>query len=227
MDLEEQRVWSENLKALNEMMLNPQEHAQAVQSFLSLHAWLHSSSVGNLSELTLHDAVIKKLDEQTFRKYPVNLSDTKNSIAWHLWHSARLEDMAMSILVADDQQALYSGNWFEKMNTRFTHSGNEMSEEEIAELSSSINFESLLAYKTVVGKQTRQIISMLKPGQFVDKVEQSRIKRLFDENAVTQKASSLADYWSKRNIAWLVLMPATEHIFIHLKKCIHIKEELN
>ncbi|AOZ94448.1 hypothetical protein [Paenibacillus crassostreae] len=227
MDLEELRVWSENLKSLNEIILNPQKHTQAIQLFLSLHAWLHSSSVGNLSDLTLHDAVIKNLDEQTFRKYPLNLSDTKNSIAWHLWHSARLEDMTMSILVADDQQALYSGNWFETMNTRFTHSGNEMSEEEIAELSSSISFESLLAYKTAVGKQTRQIISMLKPGRFIDKVEQNRINRLFDENAVAQNASSLADYWSKRNIAWLVLMPATEHILIHLKKCIHIKEKLN
>jgi hypothetical protein len=113
------------------------------------------------------------------------------------------------------------------MNTRFPHSGNEMREEDIADLSSSIDFDSLLAYRTDVGKQTRQIVSMLKPGQLKEKVEQNRIKRLFDENAVTQYASWLADYWSKKSIAGLILMPATRHIFLHLKKCISIKEKLN
>lgn len=227
MDLEEQRAWGENHKALNEIILKPQEHARAIQLFLSLHAWLHSSAGENTDKQTLEDVVLKNLDERTFSKYPVTLPNTKNSIAWHLWHIARIEDMTMSILVADDQQVLYAGNWFKNMNTRFSHSGNEMSEEDIADLSSSINFESLLAYRTAVGKQTRQIISMLAPGQLKEKVEQNRIKRLFDENAVTQNGSWLADYWSKKSIAGLILMPATRHIFLHLKKCIHIKDKLH
>lgn len=129
-------------------------------------------------------------------------------------------------MVADDQQVLYAENWFDKINTRFSHSGNEMSEEDIADLSSNIDCESLLAYRTAVGKQTREIISRLTPGQLKEKVEQNRIKRLFDENAVTQNASWLADYWSKKSIAGLILMPATRHMFLHLKKCIHIKEKL-
>ncbi|BBI30864.1 hypothetical protein [Cohnella abietis] len=113
------------------------------------------------------------------------------------------------------------------MDTRFPHSGNDMSVEDIAELSSRIDFDSLLAYRMAVGKQTRQIVSTLEPGQLKEKVEQNRIKRLFEENAVTQDASWLADYWSKKSIAGLILMPATRHIFLHLKKCIHIKDKLN
>lgn len=80
MDLEEQRAWGENHKVLNEIILKPQEHSQAIQLFLSLHTWLHSSSIGNTSKPTLNDVVLKDLDEETFRKYPVNLSNTKNSI---------------------------------------------------------------------------------------------------------------------------------------------------
>ncbi|OBR68235.1 hypothetical protein A7K91_10495 [Paenibacillus oryzae] len=227
MDMDEQRSWSENHKALNEIISKPQEHSQAIQLFLSLHAWLHSSEVGNAGKQTLKDAVVENLNEITFRKYPVTLPNTKNSIAWHLWHISRIEDMTMSILVADDQQVLYGGNWFEKMDTRFSHSGNEMIEEDIVELSSSINFEALLAYRTAVGKQTRQIISMMTPGQLKEKVDPKRIKRLFDENAVTQNASWLADYWRKKSIAGLMLMPATRHIFLHLKKCMHIKNKFN
>ncbi|BCG59261.1 DinB family protein [Paenibacillus sp. URB8-2] len=227
MDLDEQRAWSENHRELNEIISKPQEYSQAIHLFLSLHAWLHSSEVGNEGKQTLKDVVVENLTEKSLRKYPVTIPNTKNSIAWHLWHIARIEDMTMSILVADDQQVLCAGNWFEKMNTRFLHSGNEMSEEDIVDLSSSINFESLLAYRTAVGKHTRQIISMLTPGQLKEKVDPKRIKRLFDENAVTQNASWLAGYWSKKSIAGLMLMPATRHIFLHLKKCIHIKDKLH
>ncbi|MDQ0888088.1 hypothetical protein QFZ81_003176 [Paenibacillus sp. V4I9] len=227
MDLEEQRTWGENHKALNEIILKPQEHYQAVQLFHSLHAWIHSSAVEQTDKPTLEDAILSNLDENTFRKYPVNLPNTKNSIAWHLWHITRIEDMTMNILVLNDQQVLYSENWFEKINTNFTHSGNEMSEEDIAELSSRINLESLIAYRTAVGKQTRKIVSTMTPGQLKEKVEKTRIKRLFDENAVTASANWLAEYWGKKSIAGLMLMPATRHIFLHLKKCIHIKERLD
>lgn len=166
------------------------------------------------------------LDEITFRTYPVTTPDTKNSIAWHLWHIARIEDMTMNILIADDQQVLFSDSWLEKMNIEFVHSGNNMCEEEIAELSSRIDFDSLLAYRAAVGRKTRQVVSLLKPGQFKMKVEVNRIKRLFDEKAVTQNASWLAEYWSKKSMAGLILMPATRHNFLHLNKCIRIKEKI-
>lgn len=222
MDLAERKVWGAQHKVLNGIILKPQEHSRAIELFLSLHAWLYASVVGNTGELTLEDEVLTTLDDKTFRKYPVTNPNTKNSIAWHLWHIARIEDMTMNILIADDQQVLYAGNWFEKMNTRFAHSGNDMSQEDIADLSLNINFESLLAYRIAVGRQTRQIISSLKPGQLKEKVEQNRIKRLFDESAVTQNATWLADYWSRKSVAGLILMPATRHNFMHLNKCIQI-----
>jgi hypothetical protein len=66
--------------------------------------------------------------------------------------------MTINILVADDQQVLTSGNWIEKMNIRFLPSDNDMSQEDIAELNSSINLDSLLAYRVAVGRNTRQTL---------------------------------------------------------------------
>jgi hypothetical protein len=166
MDLKQRETWNENHKILTEIILKPKEHYRAIQLFLSQHALLHSSVIGNTGKLTLDDEV-------------------------------------------------------------FSHSGNNMSEEEIAELSSKIDFDSLLAYRAAVGKQTRQVVSLLKPGQFKMKVEQNRIKRLFDENAVTQNANWLADYWSKKSIAGLILMPATRHNYLHLNKCVRIKDKFH
>ncbi|GIP58333.1 hypothetical protein J15TS10_21470 [Paenibacillus woosongensis] len=101
-----------------------------------------------------------------------------------------------------------------------------MSDDDIAELSSVININSLLEYRIAVGKQTRKIISSLQPGEFRNKVEDCRVKRLFDENAILQEASDIADYWSKKTVAGLVLMPATRHNFLHLNKCARIKDKL-
>lgn len=226
MDLKQRRTWNENQKILKEILLKPEQHTQAVQLFLSQHALLHSSAVGDPGQSTLEDHLLVNLDETIFRKYPVSNPDTKNSIAWHLWHIARIEDMTMNILVANEQQVLFTGNWLEKMNIEFPHSGNDMSPEEIADLSLRINFDSLLAYKTAVGKQTQQVVSLLKPGHFKEKIAQNRIKRLFDEDAVTEKSKWLADYWRKKTIAGLILMPATRHNFLHLNKCVRIKDKL-
>ena len=132
----------------------------------------------------------------------------------------------MNILVANDQQVLNTTNWLEKMKIEFPHSGNDMSQEDIATLSSKIDIPSLLQYRAAVGKQTQHVISSLEPGQFKMPVNQKRINRLFDEHAVIQQSKWLADYWSKKDVAGLILMPATRHIFLHLNKCIRIKDKL-
>ncbi|WP_213590787.1 DinB family protein [Paenibacillus sp. FSL W8-0186] len=226
MDLEQRRLWNENHKKLTEVILNPNEHARAIELFLNHHALLHSAKMSNGCIHTLEDFVLEGLEEGALRKYPVNAPDTKNSIVWHLWHIARVEDMTMNILVADSQQVLHSDHWLQKMNIRFPYGGNSMSDDDIAELSSVININSLLEYRIAVGKQTRKIISSLQPGEFRNKVEDCRVKRLFDENAILQEASDIADYWSKKTVAGLVLMPATRHNFLHLNKCARIKDKL-
>lgn len=226
MDLKQRRIWNENHKILTEIILNPNEHVRAIELFLNHHALLYSSKMSNDCINTLEDFILESLEESALRKYPVNTPDTKNSIVWHLWHIARVEDMTINILVVDGQQVLHSDNWLQKMNIRFPHSGNSMSDDDIAELSSLINIDSLLDYRIAVGKQTRQIISSLQSGEFRDKVQDCRIKRLFDENAILQEASGIAEYWNKKTIAGLVLMPATRHNFLHLNKCARIKDKL-
>lgn len=226
MEKSQSRLWNENHKRFRETLLNPENHREAVQLFLILHSYLHSSSISRLSEATLADEIVRNLDEKTFRQYPVSNPDTRNSIAWHIWHITRIEDMTMNILVINEQQVLYSTNWLEKMNIIFTHSGNDMSEEDIASLSTTIDFNSLLKYREAVGKRTQEVITLLSPGQFKMKVEDSRMKRLFAENAVMEKSKWLAEYWSKKDIGGLFLMPATRHILLHLNKCGRIKEKL-
>ncbi|MFC0414884.1 hypothetical protein ACFFHH_05370 [Cytobacillus solani] len=110
----------------------------------------------------------------------------------------------MNKLVANDQQILFTDSWQEKMNNEFSHSDNDMTFEDIAKLSATINFDSFLAYREAVGRQTRNIISKMVVGQFKMKVDHSGIKRLFDENAVLLESQWLAEYLSKKTIAGLI-----------------------
>ncbi|MEN2766292.1 DinB family protein [Ornithinibacillus xuwenensis] len=226
MDMNERRTWNDNHKKLKQILVRPEAHNEVIQLFLSHHLLLHASSISQTNYTTLEDKLLKGLHERLFRQYPVPNPDTNNSIAWHLWHIARIEDMTMNVLVSDRNQVLFSEDWLTKMNVPLTHSGNDMQEEEIADLSRNIDINSLLAYRAAVGRRTREIITSLKPGQFIMKINADRIRRLFEENAVMEKSKWLADYWSKKNIAGLILMPATRHNFLHLNKSIRIKERL-
>lgn len=170
MNSEQRKAWSDNHKVLTGILLKPQNHPHALDIFLKQHACLYASKMTNHNDPTYEDNLLFNIQEQTLRSYPVQLPDTINSIAWHIWHSARIEDITMNILVANQEQVLHSEGHRERIGIQFIHSGNGMSEAEIAELSSSIHIEALLAYRLAVGRRTRNIITSLMPEQFTAKI---------------------------------------------------------
>ncbi|MNP41466.1 hypothetical protein D3C76_1351710 [compost metagenome] len=82
-----------------------------------------------------------------------------------------------------------------------------------------------MAYRLEVGRKTREIISSLQPGQFKQPVNLARLQKLMEQGAVKQEESWLTEYWGKKTIAGLMLMPATRHNFVHLNKAIRIKQK--
>ncbi len=132
----------------------------------------------------------------------------------------------MNILAADNDQILHKDNYEYRLKAGFIHSGNGMSEEEVAGLSSAIDIDTLLAYRLDVGKRTRSIITSLQPEQLKAKISTERIKRLSEEQAVKASEQWLIEYWGNKSIAGLVLMPATRHNFMHLNKSMRIKHKL-
>jgi hypothetical protein len=225
-DLNQRKQWNENHKKLTNIIVKPSEHKSSIQLFLDQHRLLHSSRMSNSPVPTLEDELVKGLSKGTFRKYPVTIPDTKNSIVWHMWHVTRIEDMTMNVLVNNDKQVLYSEGWNKKLKVNYPHSGNEMTENEIADLSENIDIEALMAYRVEVGRKTREIVSSLLPDTLKQKVKTERIKLLEGQSGVKKEASWLLDYWENKTVAGLILMPATRHIFLHLNKSIRIKQRI-
>ena len=57
------------------------------------------------------------------------------TIAWVLWHIARIEDLTMGILVAGDGQ-LFDTGWKRRINLPVSDTGNALSDDGIMQLSS-------------------------------------------------------------------------------------------
>ena len=160
------------------------------------------------------------MTEEQIRRIPQNC---EHSVAWCIWHIARIEDVTMNLLVAGSSQILHRGNWLERMKITVRNTGNEMDEEEMAMLSATIDIEALSAYRMAVGRRTREIVQELEPQESKQKVDPIRVQQVMDEGVVVEAARAIANYWSRRNIAGLLLMPATRHNLVHLNEALRLK----
>jgi hypothetical protein len=205
---------------LRHKLLNPEGFQEARQLFFKQHAMLHSIMMVQSESFTLEDEVFEGLSEEKARRIP---SSSEHSIVWNIWHIARIEDVAMNMVVAGSPQILIKGNWLEGMNITARHTGNAMDEQEVIELSKSINIEMLRTYRASVGRRTREIVNAIQPQDLKNKVDPSRLDQVMAEGAVSESASWLIDYWRKRSTAGLLLMPATRHNLVHLNECFRLK----
>jgi hypothetical protein len=82
------------------------------------------------------DVVWKSVTENLMRQRP---HPRTNSIAWNLWHIARVEDAGINRFISDRPQVLDEGNWMQKMNIPWRHHGSEMSYPEVDELNERIH----------------------------------------------------------------------------------------
>jgi hypothetical protein len=207
---------------LRTIMTTRGQHEMAIRSFLLQHAALHSKEVSNINAWSFEDAIFDNLSEDQFRRIPKN---EEHSIAWCIWHIARIEDIAMNYLVADTPPVFVQENWQEQMNIAYRDSGNEMKPGQISSLSNKINLDALRNYRVAVGRRTREIVTELKPGSLIEKVKQTRILKIKEARAVSEAAYGITDYWSRRDVAGLLLMPATRHNLVHLNETLKLKRK--
>lgn len=198
-----------------------------LQQFLDHHAMLHTKDFHpegkSGSDLwSYEDAILNDLSEELFRRIPINCD---HSIAWCIWHIARIEDVAMNILVAGQPQMLFQGNWFELLGINYQHTGNGMAPGDIASLSISIDLQALRSYRKAVGRNTQQIVTNLQSGRITEKVDPGRIRQIKESGILLEAAYGIADYWRNLNIAGLLLMPATRHNLVHLNEALRLKKQ--
>ena len=210
---------------LRQILTGSGQHDEAIQLLLSQHAMLHSAKMAaeELAEAetwSFEDAVVDDMTEEQIRRIP---RSCEHSVAWIIWHIARCEDITMNLLVAGSSQVLNQDGWLDRTKSPIHHTGNEMDEAGVAHFSNSIDIGELRAYRMAVGRRTQEIVKQLGPEDLKQKVDPVRLQRVWDEGAVVEAASGIVDYWGKRNVAGLLLMPASRHLIVHLNEALKLK----
>jgi hypothetical protein len=216
------RLWNEKIKELRGIILKPDKIAESINLCLYLHSTVHFSDTSGVEFTTLEDELWNDLDEKTFRTAS---KDHYHTIAYHIWHITRIEDITMNMLAMGEEQVIDSGGWREKLNTSVFDTGNAMTVEEVKKFSDEINMQELKKYRMAVGKRTREIIGSLNAGDMKRKVNQEDLSRILCQGAVLDVPESrwLIDFWGRKNVAGLILMPGTRHQVVHLNEAICAK----
>jgi hypothetical protein len=198
------------------------DHAQAIGHFLHHHAMLHSAKMANVGLWSYEDEILDDVDEVQIRRIP---HGREHSILWCIWHIARIEDVTMNLLVANTNEVFEEGQWLTKLNAPIQHTANALAEDEVEALSQQVDIAALREYRIAVGRRTREIVKTLEPGSLKKKVEQAQIERVTARAVIHPDAQGIIDYWSKRTIAGLLLMPASRHILVHLNEAAALKRK--
>jgi hypothetical protein len=215
-------LWSSQHKTFKSLLLQPANFQEAMQLCLELHAMVHTSEMSGINTVTFEDQLWDDLAETTFRTMPAAKDAT---IAWNLWHLARIEDITMNLLVAGEPQVFNTGNWLTKLNVTVRDTGNAMTDAEIIDFSSKIDMAELRNYRIATGRKTRLIISKLQPADLKRKMLSANLQRIFDEGAVlpVEGSSWLVDFWGRKNVAGILLMPVTRHQMVHINDALLLK----
>jgi hypothetical protein len=217
-------LWNSKQKVLKEILLKSDKFDEAIKLCLEQHAMVHLSKMSEINAVIFEDELRKGLDEATIR---TSINEKKRTIAYGLWHSTRIEDITMNILVADGKQVINTDNWLGKMDVPICDTGNVMTDDKIMEFSQTINLKELRDYRIAVGRKTREIILKLSPADLKREIEPQRLQRVLDEGAVlnVESANWLIEFWGKKNVAGILLMPVTRHHIVHINESMSAKRK--
>ena len=215
--------WNAQQKQIRAALKSPAEFDTAIELVLRQHAWTHQGVVSGSTTHTFADQLWEGLDTDTIRTIPPK---GEHSIAWCLYHLAMIEDTALSILMAGVAMLLDEGGWGERLKVPYQDTGNLMPESEIQVLSQEIDVEALKEYRSAVGRRSREFIQALTWDKLKIKVSPAHIQQIAELGAVRPEAEDLLEFWGKRTMEELLLMPATRHNIVHINESLRLKEKL-
>jgi hypothetical protein len=176
----------------------------AIDFFLIRYRELHGPLV---------DDLVRGLTDAQVRGRPV---PGVNTVAWLLWHAARVEDVGVNRFVADRPQVLDDG-WSARLAIPRRDVGTGMSDAEVDELSARIDLPALRGYWDAVTRRTLEVVETLRDADLEAVVPADHVDRVsFEQGAVAPGAAWLAEFWAKgRTRAWVLAQTPLLHVYGH------------
>jgi hypothetical protein len=161
----------------------------------------------------LTDPAIARLNEAQLRGRP---HPGANTVAWLVWHMARVEDVGVNRFVADRPQVIEEG-WLTRLGVARRDVGTGMTDAEVDELSARIDLDALRGYWDAVTRRTPEIVASQRGGDLGAVVSEAQVRRVcLDEGAVAPGAEWLTEFWAKgRSRAWILAQTPLLHVYGH------------
>jgi hypothetical protein len=217
------RQWNNQQLLLQQALDRLDNPAEALRIFLRHHAGVHSSRLSDEQVWSFEDEALEGLEPADFRVIPTG---EDHSIAWVLWHMARIEDVTMNILASGGPQVFLAEGWQKKIGFDSVDTGNALDPQGIGHLSAVVDVGALQDYRLAVGKQTRRVVQQLSADILRQRVPPERLERVMQEGAVSGSTRWLLEYWGKKTIGGLLLMPPTRHNYVHLNEAVGIMKKV-
>lgn len=214
--------YNAHIDELRKLIKSSKTFEPAMELALDIHAITHTGVVSSSTLPTFCDHLLEGLTEDDFSVMPTSKDET---IAWHLWHIARIEDLVGNLLIANQSQVLNDA-WLEKLQINIRDTGNAMDDEQIIGFSKQVNKRELINYRNKVGCQTRSILKSLTKNELKRKPSAEALARLVGEGGLLEVQESLwlLNFWGRHTVAGLVLLPLTRHHMMHLPDSFAIKQ---
>jgi hypothetical protein len=161
----------------------------------------------------LTDPAIKQLDEPQWRGRP---HPGVNTVAWLLWHMARVEDVGVNRFAADRPQVLEDG-WVDRLAVGRRDVGTGMSDAEVDDFSARVDLHALRGYWDAVTRRTPEVVASLRGSDLDAVVPKERVERVASaEGAVAAGAEWLTAFWAGgRTRAWVLAQTPLLHPYGH------------
>ena len=177
-----------------------------LEFFLQRQAMVHSLEAGGAA-FTMQRAVVGLSDAQ-MRARPSGL----NSIAWLLWHIARVEDACICETVLGEPQLLDDA-WCKRLGTDERGDGEGMTSAQVTAVGDVIDLPALHAYRDAVCQRTREMVAPLWPDRWHLALTDEEIEDRVARGAIpADEAAHLRDHTRAGLLWWW----GVEHSHYHL-----------
>ncbi|MGH2399060.1 MAG: DinB family protein [bacterium] len=191
------------------------------EMILRSHAIVHGLEVGEAEgRFSLEYSRLNGLTDDQLRLRPQGW----NSIAYLLWHMARCEDVAVNVIVAQQPQLFDEGEWAGRLRISRRDVGTGMTDEEVEELSRTIDLSSLRAYRAEVGGCTQEVARALPDAEWDRVVDASIVSEAAAQGAFTPESDWVARFWEGKSKGWFLYWLAVGHNYMHMGHAGWVKE---
>lgn len=150
---------------------------------------------------------------------------SSNSIAWLMWHLARIEDVTINTIVRGQPQVLEVGKWQERLGVADQRVGTGFQDTEVEAFSRLINVDELDAYWKAVKAATAAWLAEV-PLEALDAVPDLDSRLSSSPDIVSKEGSWLLDFWRGRPARFFLMISVINHGYIHLGEMMAIRGRL-